>query len=221
MPQGDIIVQAANIVVNHQKLVAKSNAVRFIKPQFFKVDTDGIAIEQGDIPDKTSWLGTPVYDAFIFNGGFSYVDDKGVTVKVTDSFMLDSCLITVNQTKNIVKTQIAGGNGTVKEYIGMGDYEVRIQGMIVGRHANVPPDITEKIRISEILKAPIALPVSCNFLDMFGVNSVVIDDFEFSQIEGTRNAIGVSISCSSDEAFEIKYTDASAKFKGASVLSFQ
>ena len=221
MPQGEIITETANIVVNHQKLVAKSNAVRFIKPHFFATNVKQIAIEQSDIPDKISWLGTPVYDTFTFNGGFSYVDEKGIIVKVVSAFMFDSCLITVNQNKNIVKTQIAGGNGTVKEYIGMGDYEIKIQGMIVGRYANLPPDITDKIRIIEILKAPISLPVSCSFLDMFNVNSVVVDDYEFSQIEGTRNAIGVSISCSSDEPFEIKYTDARNKYKGASVLSFQ
>lgn len=209
------------IVENQIKLISKTNAVRFIKPRFFKVNVDNIAIEQGDIPDKKSWMGTPVFDTFIFNGGFSYVDSKGVIVNVVASYMLDSCLITVNQTKNIIKTQIAGGNGTVKEYIGDGDYEIKIQGMIVGKYANIPPPITEKIRIAEILKAPMALPISCNFLDMFNINSVVIEDFEFSQIEGTRNAIGVSISCISDEPFEIQYSDASAKYTGTSVLSFR
>jgi hypothetical protein len=125
--------------------------------------------------------------------------------------MLDAVLIEVNQPKNIVKTSVAGRNGTVKEYVSDSDFEISITGMLVGRHANIPPDIVDKIQLTEILKAPVAVPISCNFLDMLNINSVVVTDYKFNQIEGTRNAIGVNISCVSDEPFEIKYNDAKVK----------
>jgi hypothetical protein len=209
MPIQDLIIPPPN-PVGQAELILKSAGLQLLKPKFFKVNTDQIAIEQSDIPDKISWLNTPIFDTFIVNA-FSYTNDEGINVQIRDSYMFETALVTCHQAKNIVKTQVAGRKGRVKEYISDDDYEITINGMIVGRYANLPPDITDKIRIMEILKAPVAIPISCSFLDMFQINSVVIEDYEFTQIEGTRNAIGITIKCSSDEPFEIKYTDAKVK----------
>lgn len=246
MPQGDIIVQAANIVVNHQKLVAKSNAVRFIKPQFFKVDGNKLAVEQGgiDVPfpnvlasgyDKTSWLGTPIYDAFRILP-FSYTDQDGKIVKILEAAKegekgkggtidFDTVLMEVNQPKNIVTTKVAGKNGTVKEYISDGDYEISVTGMITSKYNNVSPqesDANYIAAIMAILKANVAIPVSSNFLTMFGIDSVVVMDYKLNQIEGTRNAIGITMNLLSDVPFEIavKYQEDSVRNARKSIFSF-
>lgn len=192
------------------ELILKSAGLQLLKPKFFKIDTDQVSREQGSVPDKISWLNTPIFDAFIINA-FSYTDLNGINHSIRDSYIFETALITCHQAKNIVKTQVAGRNGRVKEYISDDDYEISINGMIVGRNANIPITYQEQQRVREILTAPVAVPISCTFLEIFQIASVIIDDFEFSQIEGTRNAIGITIKCSSDEPFEIKYNDAKVK----------
>ena len=225
--QKALVVSTIHVVANHQRLVAITNAGQFIKPKFMKVNAAEIAIEQGDTPDnvKNKWLSMPVYDSLYINltsytNSNPQVGTIGETIVVAKkSYYFDKCLITVSQTKNIVKTPIVGRNGTVKEYVSDGDYEIKVQGMIVGKHANIRPDIGELNALAAILDAPVALEVGSNFLDMFRISSMVVESYEMTQIEGTRNAIGFTMTCSSDEIKTIQYQNLKAGRFG-SVLSF-
>ncbi len=85
--------------------------------------------EQGarDQPVAISLLGTNVYSNLIFDAG-SYEKD-GKTTNF-NSIQLDTVLINISQSKNIVTTALQGRNGTVKEYISDGDYVIQVSGMI-------------------------------------------------------------------------------------------
>ena len=68
-----------------------------------------------DIAGRSA-LGTPVQSNIIIQGG-SYTTFEGI-VQTWQTMRFDAVLIAVSQAKKIVKTEIAGRNGTVKEYIG-------------------------------------------------------------------------------------------------------
>jgi hypothetical protein len=196
-PKGQVTLQVKNV------------ANRFIKPVFFKVDEDKVAIEQGAFPDKKSWLGTPSYD-IVRIPAFSYVDNNGQTVNIGSEIDFETVLIEVNQTRNIVTTAVQGRNGTVKEYISDGDYQISISGKITSQYNNVAPfesDIAYINSVFAMLKANVAIPVASNFLDMFQINSMVVLDYRLAQNEGARNTIDFSMNCLSDEPFEIKYSE--------------
>lgn len=197
--------------IGHAKLVLASVGLQFVKPRFFKIDEQRMNDESNDFDanrtggtTKKSIFGTPIFDTFTIHP-FSYTNLKGEVITSASSYSFETALIEVNQTKNIVITPIAGGDGTVKEYVGLQDYNISITGLIVGKLANTPIDITQLDIISSILNAPIPLPVSCQVFDFLGIDSVVVTDFRFGQIQGTRNAMSVTINCISDTPFEVEY----------------
>jgi hypothetical protein len=217
MPQSELTLGQGLNIPSRIITASKSAGNRFIKPIFFKIDEDKLAIEQGAVADKTSWLGTPTYDVLRIPA-FSYTDNNGQQVNIGAEIDFDTVLLEVSQTRNIVTTAVQGRNGTVKEYISDGDYQISVNGVISTKYNNVAPfesDIAYVNSIFSMLKANVSVPVACNFLDMFQINSMVIMDYKLNQIEGARNTIGFSMNCLSDEPFEIKYTE-----KQTSVPSF-
>lgn len=191
------------------KLILTSVGLQFVKPRFFNVDEDRINRETQDFnafgdPAKKSIFGTPIFDSFSFLP-LSYTDNDGKNINITAKFDFDTMLVEINQTKNIVTTSIAGGNGTVKEYVGLQDYSIALTGLIVGKYANVPIDLQVLEPLEQYLNAPISLPFSCAVLDFMNINSLVVMDYKFGQIQGTRNALSVTINCISDTPFEVEY----------------
>lgn len=199
------------------KLILASNALQLVTPVFFKPDANNIAIEQSQTPDAYNWMGNPVFDtvmldavSYVQENYFSnskFLSDTGQTTRKVSltGIRLDNCMHIVNMAKNIITTPIAGANGTVKEYIGLGDYQITLSGMLVNRHANTPPEQDMKLLV-DYCKAPVAIPIFSNFLAYFEISSIVIvGEPSFSQIEGTRNAIMFTINCISDTPFEVEY----------------
>jgi hypothetical protein len=155
-------------------------------------------------------FGLPTFDAFSFNANqvnkLTYTTSKdfgGVPLTVAAPFTFDTALLEVNQTKNIVKTSIAGQNGTVKEYMSEGDYIVNLKGVIVGDIANQRPNIVKLNSLIAYLKAPLSIPISCHFLEELKISSVIIENYKFGQREGARNIIDIEINMISDSTIEL------------------
>jgi len=204
------------------ELIAKSLGLTFIKPKFFKVDTDTIFKEQDEInlaivdssetlSDSRSKFGLPVFDEVLFEQ-LKYTDNSSNEITVPP-FSMGTALCEISQSRNIVATSVAGRNGTVKEYISDGDYMISIKGVLASLYQNVAP----KDSVNQLLgfcKAPVQFNVTSNFLAYFGIYSLVIKDYNFTQMEGKRNVIGFELQCLSDTPFEIQAT------KNKSVPSF-
>ncbi len=214
------------MAANKAKLILKSNATRFITPKFFKVDTDNMTLEQNENEAARletpayikSFFGQPVFD-IIDIPSFSYIRPIDGVKIVTASQALGTALIEINQSKLIVNTQIQGRAGTVKEYIGLGDYDITITGAMISEHSNVPPR-QQMQYLYDVLIAPVPIQVYSNFLDYVRIYTLVVKDFKFNQIEGTRNAVGYTIQCLSDEPFEIQYQEDQTVNKYKTTASF-
>lgn len=183
------------------QLASKFNLqnVRILKPQ-----RQDFQIDQGTAPDPQlylSTLGTPVLVDLTFHGE-TYIDETGNTFSF-DDFIMVTVLITLSQTKNIVKTAIQGRKGTVKEYIGMGDYGVNIAGILTSTNGVYPRNDVQILKT--ILCAPIAITVTSWYLQMFDINSIVIDSYDIGQDEGGYSRQPFSISASSDEQVNLRF----------------
>ncbi len=194
-------------------LLVATAGLGLIKPKFFTLpDPDRVAREQS--PDEASatpggeqaaneygLLGLPVFDTLTFER-FSYTDKNGNRISQA-AITFQNVIIELSQPKNIVTTIIQGRDKSVKEYINEGDFLISIKGNLVGLDANKMP-VEEIQKIVALKTAPVEIPVSSNFLDQFGIFSIVITDVKYKQIEGMRNVVAIEIEALDEVPFEIK-----------------
>lgn len=157
-----------------------------------------------DNPDKQSLLNTPVYDSIIFgelNGANVYKDINGNEFSFKP-LQIDLAIIAVSQTKNIVTTAIQGKNGTIKEFISDGDYQVSING-VIWINDNVYPEDDVQTLIN-ICKVPQSIKIFSNFINMFGISEIVITDYSIAQQEGLRNQQPFTINAISDAPINLE-----------------
>jgi len=151
-----------------------------------------------------SALGTPVLTNIQFLGQ-NWKDQYGKS-QTYKTLTFDAILITVNQSKNIVKTDIQGRDGTIKEYIGKGDYAVTISGIITAKNGHYPKDEVKDLK--RMLDANIAIPVVSWYLQNLDISNIVITDYEIAQEEGGYSYQKFSISALSDTPTEIQIFNA-------------
>lgn len=154
-------------------------------------------IPQGATPDSplsTSVLNTPVYSNIHFLD-VEYTDNQGRVV-TTNGKIYDAVLITVSQAKKIITTEIQGRDGTVKEYIGLDDYQVVVNGILTGANGVRPVD--EIAQLKKMLDAPVRIDVACAYLQDLGIHSLVVMDYTFEQQAGGYSYQTFSITFKSD-----------------------
>lgn len=192
IPESVTIIAATAIKGN----VPRSQA----KAESFEIDNTPIQDQQL----YSSSLGTPVFADLEILGG-SYETNVPGVVKTFEAIKFEAVLITVNQAKVIIKTQIQGRDGTVKEYIGMDDYEISINGVITGTNGVRPVDKIAALK--KVTDAPISLDVVSAYLQALGINQITIDNCYFDQPEGSYAYQTFSINATSDEPQELRLTN--------------
>lgn len=153
-----------------------------------------------DAPLYRSSLGTPVITDITFKGG-TYVDYNNRSVNF-DDVTLVTVLLQVSQPNKIIKTEIQGRDGTVKEYIGKDDYSVTVNGIITGTNGAYP--YSEVRALKNMLNAPIAIEVVSRYLQNLDIYNLVVEDWAFEQDAGGYSYQGFTINCISDDPVEFK-----------------
>ena len=169
---------------------------------YVKEDVQNGFIE-GDVPLQkfTSKLNTIVYSNVIFNAGV-ILDENGAQVDKWDDFRIDDVLLTVSQSKKIITTEIQGRDGTVKEYIGLDDFQIQITGRLNGTYNVNPKELTRQLKI--ILSAGQPLEITSWYLQNLDITDIVVKDFNFGQTEGEYSTQYFTINAMSDKRFEAK-----------------
>lgn len=151
-----------------------------------------------DIAGRSA-LGTPVQSNVIFQQGEYTLFDG--TIQTWNTLRFDAVLISVSQAKKIVKTEIAGRNGTVKEYVGLDDYSIQITGVITGANGQHPAGEVESLK--RMLDAPISIAVSSKYLQNLGIFSIDIESYELGQQAGGYSYQNFTINATSSNPAEI------------------
>lgn len=148
-----------------------------------------------------SALGTPVVIDLTFQS-VTYTDFIQNRQVTTDEVRLETVLCTVNRPTIIVKTQIQGRNGTVKEYISKDDYQLTINGIIAGQNGQYPE--AEALAVQRMAEAPVAIPVVSRFLNGMGIYNIVVTDYSMPQNAGGISRQDFTINAISDEPLELQ-----------------
>ena len=172
---------------------------------------DGVSAMFGTPLYGTVFIKQPDYINYIYNDFLQQYEATQINlpsnnkqIGSTLGCFIEGAIIEVNQNRNVVTTAISGMDGTVKEFINNGDYNVSIRGYFATKDPDLYPANDVKT-LSNYLKAPIPLSITNIFLnDYFGIFNVVPISYSFNQQEGVRNVQYFEIHCLSDIAFEIK-----------------
>lgn len=150
-----------------------------------------------DVPlDKfVSKMGTIVYSNLIINA----IHDVNGNL-IFDDYRIDDCLMQVSQSKKIVTTEIQGKDGTVKEYIGLDDFQIQITGRITGSYGVYEKELVRILK--KILSLGQPLAVSSWWLQNLDITDIVVKDFNFDQNEGEYSTQYFTITALSDKRFE-------------------
>ena len=177
------------------ELIIKTFGLSALQTNIYKGKIIGTTPDAAPIKRKSS-LGTAIFSDLQFGpitiGGVHFNHTKPI----------DTVLFSVNQTKNIVKTQINGRNGTIKEYVGMGDYNINIKGVICGPRGQYPTDDVDELLT--FLEYNQSIKIYSSYLnEKFNVDEIVILDYDLTQEEGSYNKQGFEINALSDYPVEI------------------
>jgi hypothetical protein len=152
----------------------------------------------------TSLLGTPIFSNLEILGGEYERDGRIVTYEgfTRDAGRpIDCVLFDVTMEKNIVRTAISGRDGTVKEYISDGDYNVKISGIIESLDRSYPE--ADVIKLIEICKAKSNIKVFSWYLQMFGIYELTLGRPHFPQKRSRINQQAFEIPAWSDTPIEL------------------
>lgn len=164
---------------------------------------NGRKVEQQDVSGETS-VGVHPVEAL---GKFFETSLSLGKTESANELKIDEAVLCVSQSKNIVKTQLVGLAGSIKEYINTGDYEISISVGLVATDANgqiideYPTKGVEKLR--ELFAHNEALYVNSAFLRLFDVTRLVIEEYSIQQMTHSNRQI-VTIKALSDEDYVIK-----------------
>jgi len=128
-------------------------------------------------------------------------------------------IITLQGSVNVVKTVVAGLDGTIKEIASTNDYTVSIKGFLVSSKRVEVQDETEGLRyflnpkdfpekelrqLRTFLEAKKALEVlKSRLLSYFNIKKILVESFSFPELEGYVSAIPFEIEAVSDMEYTL------------------
>lgn len=193
-----IIPKLPELTAQNANIVIQSFGLGAVKTAVYKA---GMPASKGQGKSYgVSKLGTPVFSNLDI-AGFSYTDQSGKKATVPD-IKFETVLFVVNQQKEMLKTVVQGRNTSVKEYICDGDYAVQIMGVLTADNRNFPMQDTSDL--ISLLKAPLAFKVNSWYLDLFGINNLVVESYQIGQEEGGYCYQKFNIQCLSDSPIELQ-----------------
>lgn len=150
-------------------------------------------------PDKGLYmgpLGTPVMQDITFRS-VTYTDFPTGQKKTTKEIKLIDILLRVNLPSKIVKTEIQGRPGTIKEYIGEDDWQITVNGFLIADNGQNPTSAI--IDLKNMKRARVPIPVVCTYLNNLDIFNIVIEDFAMEQEPGGYSKQAFTITAISDQ----------------------
>ena len=154
-----------------------------------------INVEQVDLNElDTSELGTSVFDRLVIGsndegGNDNYTNELGQDISIVP-LIIDTILIDVQQTNNIVKTSVQGRSGTVKEYINRGDFALNFKGYISNgnkNNINVYPEEQVQNFINIMKKNGSIIVTNKRLNDIYNISEIVVNSYNLPTVEGLTN----------------------------------
>lgn len=157
----------------------------------------------------TAGLTIPITDRSYWEGRYVLTE---ITLRKEDgeTLMVNDATVNITREKHMVRTTLVGLEGTIKEYIANGDYDIGItvgitavndEGQIIDEY---PGDGIRKVK--EFLEENKAIEVTSVFFEIFGIDRMVITRFSLDQDTHSNRQV-IDIKALSDDDYIIKSTE--------------
>lgn len=156
----------------------------------------GYQIERGDTRKdygRGGQLGMPLFQPLVIKG-----------VNGLDDLLLESAVLSLSRTKNVVTTAIQGREGTVKEWINNGDWSITFNGLLVAKGWDFPIEATKLF--NEYMDVNESLKLEHEVLNNLGIFEAVVMDYALPSTTYT-NVQPYTIQLLSDIPFELVVSD--------------
>lgn len=151
----------------------------------------------GEVPEfdeqvRRSSIGSPIYK--FADVRLSSFRVNGSTGQPTfPEVLLDTCLVDVQQPKNIIITEVQGRDTGVIEYISRGNAQITLRGVLDSGAMNVYPEqaVTNLVNLLNLAEP---LAITSPFIQLLGIDEVVVQSFTMFQDPGGYNYQAYEIS---------------------------
>lgn len=167
---------------------------------------------EDDLSTAKSWMGTPILFPFTFqNEGLDkpyrvYKANGELEDIVMEKFFLPAAtMVDFSRAKNIIKTEVLGGDGTVKELFGFDDWKLRIRGICL-TDSNRELFKTATEQKEQLLKWENicgAIKIEGKILTEISVAEIIIESLNIKQIEGRPDYIPFEIQACSNKPISL------------------
>lgn len=153
----------------------------------------------------TSWLGTPILFPATFMGG-PYLKYRGdgtlETVDMPDFKLPPATLFSFRRAKNIVRTEVLGGNGTVKELYGFDDWIIDVRGIAFDEPTQSAHQQIESLLLWEQLADSVA--ITGRLFTQRRISRIVMNDWTDNITQGAPGSVAFQFQMVSDQPIELE-----------------
>lgn len=150
----------------------------------------------------------PIGDLASFTGGdalpspFNLITRAVYPIKLGGLNLPRTTYISAKARKNIIITDIPGGNGTVKEQISHPDYDITIEGIYAEK--NNKAVLMTIDNLTAIWNRKYSIPIICPYTEKLGVKQVALQEFEAAPKKGYPSVVTFKFSAVSDNSIDLK-----------------
>lgn len=153
--------------------------------------------------DATSWMGTPILFQAKFLGGNYKKFNRGLIerVQMDEMILPPATMFSFRRAKDILRTKVAGSDGTVKEIITFDDWIIDVRGLCLDE-----PTISARQQLEQLLKwekLADSIEVEGSQFDLRFINRACLNDWADDVPMGKPGVISFQFQLIGDEPLEL------------------
>lgn len=167
-----------------------------------------LTTETADEYDRLSQYGTPLIGTFTAKSN-TYKrynkDDKLEDFKLDDFEFPVATIVEFSRKKSTVVSATIGGKGSVKEIMGLDDWNISIKGLIVydGSRKKYKTVKEQQKQLDELNNITGSIGIDGKIFFERGIHHIVINELRYTPIQGKPGLVQYEITALSDEEFFI------------------
>lgn len=147
---------------------------------------------------------TPIIYPVMFRSGEYPIYDwygKPKTRQYEDLWLPATTMLDFSRAKNVIKTNVLGANGTVKEVFGFDDWQIRIRMLCLDDAKFTAKQYADKLQ--DWFEIAGGINVHGSIFSKKEIYNIVIEDFDIKTLAGSPGVIPIEMTAVSNEPVEI------------------